>query len=325
MENNPTEKKEVTLKTRSRFINFLVFACFLLIILLGLFAAYLWFNIRSLERHVFHLRNQSISQQRIIESTQTTLQNLTQPQEKRARALSEAEYLVKLASLNLDFEGNIPLVINLLNTADQQLAALNDPTLLRVRQTLTNNISSLEAVPKLDVAGLILKINAISQQIPQLPIVPTQLTKPISDQSASTVATQNSSWKRSIDAVGRALTNVVVVRHLDQPVQPLLPPQQQAYLILNIQLKLSQAQWAVLHQQPEIYQQSLQQANVWIKQYFLQKESITQSVMQQIADLQTVQVKPTLPSISDSLNAIAAALNAPATTKNTLPAVSSAA
>lgn len=323
MEPNLMENKVTVIKPRSRFVTFLVFLCLLLIILVGLFTAYLWFNFRSLERHVFHLRNQAMAQQRINEVTQTSLQNLTQPQEKRARALSEAEYLVKLASLNLDFEGNIPLVINLLNMADQQLAALNDPSLIHVRQTLANNISSLEAAPKLDVAGLILKINAISQQIPNLPVVPTELTKPATDlTSSSSSATAPSVWKRSVDAVGRALTNVVVVRHLDQPVEPLLPPQQQAYLILNIQLKLSQAQWAVLHQQPEIYQQNLQQASAWVKQYFLQKEAITQSVLQQLAELQTIQVKPVLPSISDSLHAIESALNAP-TVKNNIPAASS--
>jgi len=308
MENKET--KPTVIREHSRFTTFILMLCFLGIILVALFAVYLWFNARSLERHVWHLRNQAAQQQHLLDATQVTLQNLTQPEVKRMRALVEAEYLVKLANLNLEFERSTPLVINLLKTADQQLAVLGDPTLIHVRQALTNDISALEAAPKLDISGLILKINAISQQIPQLPVLPSK-TKSI-PANAAAAPIEPSAWKRSLNAVGHALSNVVVVRHLDQPIEPLLPPQEQVYLILNIQLQLSQAQWAVLHQQPEIYQQSLQQADSWIKQYFLQKETITQSVLQQLAELQNTNVKPVLPNISNSLNAIQAALSMPA-------------
>src|SRR5262245_28067886 len=118
MENKETLPQH---STRS-FSTFLLFFCFFLIVLLILAAIYFWFDTRSLERHVFRMRAQVAQHQHILDNTQTTLQELTQPQVKKTRALNEAQYLVELANLNLSFEGNVALAINLLKTADQQLA-----------------------------------------------------------------------------------------------------------------------------------------------------------------------------------------------------------
>lgn len=317
------ETTENVVKPRSRFTSFLISFTFILAVLLTLAAIYFWFASQSLTRHVQHLRTQTTQQQRTLTSVQATLQDLTQPQAKRARALNEAEYLVNLANLNLDFEGNVSLVINLLKTADQQLAALNDPTLMRVRQALAYDITQLEAAPKLDLPGLILKINAISQQIPQLPVMPNELSKPTTTTtSPDTTTAELPAWRKAMSAVGQALTNVVVVRRLNQPIAPLLSPEQRIFSVLNIQLELGQAKWAALHQQPEIYKESLQQAINWTKQYFLQKDSITQSVLQQLTELQKINIKPVLPSIASSLNAIQEALNTSVIKNSTVPVTS---
>jgi uroporphyrin-3 C-methyltransferase len=313
MENLPESKSTTVVKT-SRLATFLAVLGILGVVLLALALIYLWLTTLTLERRVFHLRSHVQQHQQILTNVQSAIQTLSQPQEKRTRALTEADYLVRLADLSLDFENNIPLTINLLKMADEQLGALNDPTLTRVRQTLTEDITTLQAVPKVDLSGLILKINAISDQIPQLPIIPTELSKPAAETALTSPQTTQptSVWVRGLDAVGRAFKNVVVVRHLEQPVEPLLPPQQRAYLVLNIQSKLSQAEWAVLHQQPEIYQQSLRQVIAWVQQYFTQNATITQSVLQELTELQKANVKPVKPTISNSLNAIQNALNLPA-------------
>lgn len=255
----------------------------------------------SFSNQTYRLREHVAHQQHQLVAMQSALQSLTLPAEKRNRVLAEAEYLTQLANLNLSFERNITAVINLLKAADQQLSSLADPTLNPIRQALANDIAALQATPKVDLAGLVMRINAISQQVNQLPVIPSRLQKPITAAIVQPVPPE-SFWKRGLEATGRALKNVVVVRHLEQPVEPLLPPEQQTYLILNIQLKLSQAQWAALHQQPEIYQQSLQQAINWIRQYFVQNNTLTQNVLENLIELQKVTIKPAVPDISNSLN-----------------------
>ena len=115
-----------------------------------------------------------------------------------------------------------------------------------------------------------------------------------------------------LESVGHALKEVVVVRHIEQPVAPLLPPQQQVYLTQNIQLQLSCAQWALLHQQQQVYQQCLAQANGWIAQYFVQSAPATQSVLAALTELRKVDAKPALPDLSQTLEQIRNQLAQPA-------------
>jgi uroporphyrin-3 C-methyltransferase len=305
----------------SRFPTFLLTLCLIGIFFVALGGGYLFLRINTLHQRISHLDKEVFQQDQDIATTQSAVQSLTQPQEKRARALSEAEYLVKLAGLDLDFEGNIPLAIHLLKTADQQLADLNDPTLNNVRQALLEDITSLEGAPTLDLSGLILKINAISQEVNQLPLI-AQTIKPTAKTPATSTESvaQQAMWRRGLDSVGSAFKDMVIVRRIDRPVEPLLLPEQRTYLLLNIQLKLSQAQWAVLHQQPEIYRQNLQQARVWIQQYFVQNSSMTQNVIDGLNDLEKINVKPTLPDLTRSLKQIEDFFNPPTVKTTTTPA-----
>jgi uroporphyrin-3 C-methyltransferase len=107
--------------------------------------------------------------------------------------------------------------------------------------------------------------------------------------------------------VGHAFKQMVVVRHVDQAAQPLISPEQQAFLIENIQLKLAQAEWAALHRDAGVYQTSLRQAQTWVQQYFA-NNAATQSVITTLNNLLQVNVKPDLPSLDDSIRAIQAAL-----------------
>lgn len=263
----------------------------------------------NLNNRVYRMHHRVQLTQQFVTKLQTEIQNLSQPQAQKARVLSEADYLITLANLNLHAEANIPFVIQLLKAADQQIARIKDPSLISLRQAITNDVTALQAVPEVDIAGIIFKINALSNQIPNLPLIPSKIDTTALPTSSAQNNVSTSWWRRGVDATMHALSSVVVIRHAP-PKTPFLPPSQQAYLILNIQLKLSEAEWAALHKQPAIYHQSLQQAKDWISKYFVEKESATESVLQGISDLQNISVKPNLPDISNSMNALQKALNA---------------
>jgi uroporphyrin-3 C-methyltransferase len=264
---------------------------------------------RHMQNNLSQIQTQVQQQQQILTATQTALQNLSQPQEKKLRALTQAAYLIQLANLHLEFEGNMAIANTALHAADKQLADLNDSSLMHLRQLLANDMAALQATPPVDLAGIILKINALSAQIPQLPIVPTELSKPLQAEETPAPTASTSLWREGLNAVAHSLKQMVIVRHMDQPAQPLLPPQQQAYLNLNIQLQLTQAEWALLHQQAAIYQQSLQQAIIWINQYFAQKSPLTQSVTQQLTELKNLSIKPAVPNLDNSLRAVEDAIS----------------
>lgn len=288
-------------------------ASFCLFLILCIIAALVYFfyhawqtqqSVAGLEKNLSTAAILLEQQQQTITNLQNTVQTLSQPQVHTARALAEAEYMVQLAQLNLTFEGNIDAVLRLLKAADAQLAPLNDPTLLPIRQLLSNHIAALETITRPDLAGTMVRLNTLSQQINQLPIVATQLTKPANENTTTVTTSTAPFWERGLDSVGHALKEMVVIRRSHQPTQPLISPEQQVYLIENIQLQLSQAQWAALHQQPQVYQQSLNQSLRWVQQYFVPTSPQTQQVVNALTELQKVDIKPNYPDLTDLLKAL---------------------
>lgn len=221
--------------------------------------------------------------------------------DNREWVLAEAEYLIRLAEFSLTFQSNVPVAVKLLTLADQHIKSLADPSMLPLRQALANDITTLNAIPDVDTTGLITKLNALSLEIAQLPVIPSQaISTQTADVMQQSMVKQQSLWHKFWANISQSLKNVVIIRR-QTAITPLLSPQQQAYLIENVRLQIAQAQWAVLHQQPAIYQQSLIQAIQWLKDYFVQSSNSTQSVISALENLQTVTIKPTVPDLSVTL------------------------
>jgi uroporphyrin-3 C-methyltransferase len=241
--------------------------------------------------------------------------------------LAQAQYLVKLAAFNLAFENNAQLAIQILKAADSQLQATNDPSLLPVRSALANDIAHLSATAQVDVSGVIARLNAISGQIKDLPqrrlIVAGTASVPAISLASDISAAQTPqtlpkthylttaiTWiKHFAEDIWEILKTLIVIHHNVPDAAPLLPPEQYAYTVINIQAQLTLAQWAIIHQKPEVYAQSLKQAIDWIGRYFLASDPTVISVLQQLEELSKIDVKPALPDVSHSLDAIQQAMD----------------
>lgn len=84
--------------------------------------------------------------------------------------LAEADYLVKLAGRKLFLEHDAVSATKLMESADQRIAALNDPSLVSLRQSMTNDITKLRTIPLIDRDGLVLRITSLQQQVDKLPL-----------------------------------------------------------------------------------------------------------------------------------------------------------
>lgn len=274
----------------------------ILILAVAAMAAIIFFLYQRFSFTLVNLQTTLNQQQQSLTALQGQIQSLSSPALKKARTLTQVDYLLRMASLHLNAEGDTTLAIQLLKIADEEVSATNDPSFFSLRQALANDLAALQAIPVIDRAGMVIKINAISQQISQLPVLPTQLAIPNHPQKV--IPATLPVWKKGLMEMGEALENVVVIRHGTQAKQPLITPEQRSFLILNIQLHLAQAQWAILHQQPELFQQNLTEVSQWIRQYFVQDSALTQSVLKDLNLLLNTSIKPNLPDISNSINVL---------------------
>jgi uroporphyrin-3 C-methyltransferase len=217
--------------------------------------------------------------------------------------LAEVNYLVQLANYNVRFTRDVPAAIALLQTADQRLTTVDDPALIAIRHQLVKNIADLQAVPKVDLAGVLLRLTTLQQQVTQLPLqLPTAPPETVT--SKPEVDKTKPAWRRELAASWHSLRQLVIIRRVEQPITPLPSVMQQAYLQQNLQLLLQQARAAVLRDQTDIYQANLQQAKDWIQRYFVHDAALTQAVVQSLTDLQKMNVAPALPDLDPLVQSV---------------------
>ncbi len=283
--------------------------------------AYLWNNeqlqqektnnqLAKITQSVAQAQLNQRQQNDVLNAAQNQIQQLTIRTEEKTQdwQLHEARYLVQLAIFNLNFDNNVLLARQLLQNADERLKDLSSPDIIKARTALATDIAALQAITPVDTAGIVLQINAISQQIAKLPRVPQP--KPSTVVVKSTQITPNTSqyWLARTQEVGeqiwQSLRNLVVIHYNVPAAQPLLPPDYYAFVVTNIQTQLSMAQWAVLHRQPQIYQASLQQAMDWITRYYAANQSNVVSLNNQLNALKAINIHPAVPDLANSLNAM---------------------
>ena len=224
--------------------------------------------------------------------------------------LAEAEYLMRLANQRLNLEHDMQSAEAMLSTADSILAEINDPGLSEIRKTLANEILSLQQVRHLDRQGLYFKLEALVQNIDgikqqaflnqEADSVGAAVSDPGTTDNTADAATENSFlslWR----SIWRDLKQVVTIRRLDQPLPPLLAPEQHYYLKQNLRLMLEQASLALLDENSAVYQASLKKADAWLKQYFMQNDPLVAQIQTTLNELAAYEISLTLPDISHSL------------------------
>jgi len=226
----------------------------LLLCLIGL--GWQYYQLKNLQIALQQTQSTLNQHSDFIQKNKTDLSNFMQliGHDTEGWVLLETEYLVKLADTNLSVNRNVTVAIKLLQTADKRLAQLADSALIPVRRALANDIAKLQATPKVDTWGIILRIDALNDQIVKTPTIastPAKQGKPTTKQPAA--KPDQSFWSNIWETSVTKLEGIFVIRHHQQAEQPLLSPEQQIYVRQYIQLMLEQAQWAVLHQQSKIY------------------------------------------------------------------------
>ena len=324
--------------TQSRFALFL---SVLVLILLAAISLYFWQKQVQQSIQIEQLLQQSRSDLQDIESTQRSVQQrlgkiddrlfkqqgdiaqLSRQSEFNAQKLTdlgarsrmdwllaEAEYLMRLANQRLNLEHDIQSAEAMLSSADSILAEINDPGLTEIRKTLASEIVSLQKVRHLDHQGLYLKLDALVQNTDELKqqafladdsvTLSSSTSNPDQSSKPSDVSTENTFlavWR----SIWKDLKQAVTIRRLDQPLPPLLAPEQHYYLKQNLRLMLDQASLALLDENTAVYQVSLKKADTWLKQYFMQNDPLVQQIQATLDEMVRYEISPKLPDISHSL------------------------
>ena len=215
---------------------------------------------------------------------------------------AEAAYLLRLANQRLQLERDVEGAAALLRTADARLEEANNPALVPVRRAIAEELAALQTVPKVDRTGLYLALNAQQEQIAGLP-----LAQDIEQFTADTTIEEapSGAWQEQLARVGEELKELVTVRHHDQALEALITPEQESYLRQSLRLVLEQSQLALLKEETGLYEASLDKAITLLEGYYDVDDESVQSVIARLGELKGKSIRPELPDISASQQALA--------------------
>lgn len=211
-------------------------------------------------------------QQKSIESLQLAVADV-KGRRPNDWLLAEADYLVKLAGRKLFLEHDAESATLLMESADQRIAALNDPSLVPLRKSMANDITKLKTIPLIDRDGLVLRLTALQQQVDQLPLANAILPEE-KVQEDEKVSQDINDWQQNLKTSLKDFSeNFITFRTRDGNIIPLLSPQQHFYLKENMKAKLETAIKAVYVEQQEIYTAALSTAEQWSQSFYDQNSN----------------------------------------------------
>ncbi|EPT2926072.1 uroporphyrinogen-III C-methyltransferase [Vibrio vulnificus] len=231
-------------------------------------------------------------QQKSIESLQLAMADV-KGRRPNDWLLAEADYLVKLAGRKLFLEHDVVSATSLMESADQRIAALNDPSLVPLRKAMAKDITDLKTIPLIDRDGLVLRLTALQQQVDQLPLANAILPE-VKTVEKQQVSDDINNWQNNLMASLKAFSeNFITFRTRDGNVIPLLSPEQHFYLKENIKAKIETAIKAVYQEQGEVYTTSLTTAEAWSQAFFNQDNNTVKEFTQSLKQLseQKIQVQ----------------------------------
>ncbi|MGI2193917.1 uroporphyrinogen-III C-methyltransferase [Shewanella baltica] len=204
---------------------------------------------------------------------------------------SEAEYLVNMAGRKLWLEKDPRTATDLLKSADETIAAMNNPALLPIRKALAKDIAATASVKSTDIDGNVLALDALIEQLDKLPLNRTDAEADAPEDT--TITGDLNDWQSNLGKTWKALTqDFITIRHKTADAPALLAPEQQWYLVENIRHKLLQSQLALYRYDRAAYHQSLMMARKWIQTYFDTQDHKTAEAIAEIDKLATLELDP---------------------------------
>ncbi|BCO32310.1 hypothetical protein TspCOW1_24130 [Thiohalobacter sp. COW1] len=221
---------------------------------------------------------------------------------QEAWVLAEAEYLLHVANQRLQLARDVDTAIAALTSADQRLQELANAAYLPVREQISRELAGLRGVDVPDIDGIALRLQTLADSVDDLKVAGAQYRPtPRGAAADADAGAEAGSWRELPAALWGELRQLVAVRRNDEPVAPLLAPDQQFFLYANLRLQLDTARLAALRGNPELYRVSLRTARDWLAQEFDAGQPAVREARAELDALLAVELRPALPDIAGSL------------------------
>ena len=219
-------------------------------------------------------------------------------QARSAWLLAEAEYFMRIANAQLNLAGNVDVSLRALALADEKLRDLADPGLTRVRSLLSDEQTALRAVPRPDAEGIILALGSLARSLDTLPL---NRDAPGRFGSTGSAEKNESGLQRAWRVITDAFFSIVSVKRDDNAVKPLMSAAEESMLIRTLDIELQISRLALIRNEKDLYQRSLQAVTERLELYFDTESAEVIAALAAVDKAATAELPGELPNISGSL------------------------
>jgi len=237
-----------------------------------------------------------------LNSQVTQLKVGLEPEQRRDWIVKQVSRYIELAEQQLLLQADIPSAEILLAVADKLLADNAETSLLPLREAIAADKLALVTAQQIDKVGISLRLDALKQQANQF-VVPSRREVTQTGVPERVPTEDTSLWAKGWSA----FRQLIIVRHYDQPVHPLLADDQRWLLQQNVYLALSQAQLALWGHQSARYQHSLHEVENLLSQY-QQLNPQYAAILAEAKALKEISLEVTTPTLSHSQQLLATML-----------------
>jgi uroporphyrin-3 C-methyltransferase len=220
---------------------------------------------------------------------------------KRDWVLAESDYLIRLAQHRLQLSRDAETARQALTLAGRRLKDINDPSLLRLREMIATQVTTLDQVIARDDIEPLVMISTLLEQVEQLPLL--SLKKADENVAAASPPDEQSTsgWQHYLSEAWTVVSPMVKIRRQDEPVTPLLPPEQYYFLHQNLMLQLRSARLSALLHDSDGFVRNIDQTRQWVRKYYDSTAKPVADFLAALDQLGQVNVNPVLPDLSELL------------------------
>ena len=203
--------------------------------------------------------------------------------------LAEVDYLLRMASERLQLFGDPGGAEQALALADSQLAALDNPAYLGVRQAITAARRDLAAVAIPDDMAISAELTAIQDAVPGLPFRHSSLA------AANNAPEQEQGWWEKLKST---FASLVTVRRSTEEENRRISLQDEDYVRQHIWLQMEVARLALMRRDQAAFRSELGQAQAALAEWFDPDSREVRSLNDRLAGLLELDVTVAWPDIS---------------------------
>ena len=218
---------------------------------------------------------------------------------RREWALSEIDYLLRMAHRRLEVARDVGGAIAALKGADSRIQELSDLNLFKIRKQLTKDIAGLNAIHQADVNGISLSIDGMIVYLSELPFksVKEEIKVQLGDEK---VAEESKSTEEQsfVDSVLETVKKIGDIKVHQRSIQAASSLEQQNEIEQLLRTYLLSARLAALRFNQMQFLREIQLASEILRLHYDAKDNRVIQLQKTLSDFSALQLSPDLPELT---------------------------